>query len=372
MEIILKTLQGRSIILIIDETGDKKKGESTDYVKRQYIGNLGKIETGIVAVTAYGYLEGITFPLTFEVFKPKEKLKDADLYKTKPQIAGEMIEELQKLGFKFELVLADSLYGESDVNFVSVLSKFNLNYLLAIRSNHAVWLPREQKVRWNNWRKFERVFGDGRTETRYIREIIFGKRRQQQFWQITTDIDTLPDHSTWYVMSNIPGVKYCEVGNLYGLRTWVEYGLKQSRGMRPAACELECIQARSAGKNELGWADFRVTNYAQIEKWWEMVMSAYLMVSLHSHRLNPSLSSLPEKFQEHELWDFKEGWKNVLNNLHLIIQPFVGFNFIKRWLKVFPIPQLSLGFPRLISLMNLFDICDFTAYFRDSCYRATA
>lgn len=353
LEIILKTLQGRSIILIIDETGDKKKGKSTDYVKRQYLGNLGKIETGIVAVTAYGYFDGITFPLTFEVFKPKERLKDSDFYKTKPQIAGEMIEELQEFGFKFELVLADSLYGESDRNFVNVLYKFNLNYLLAIRSNHAVWLPKEQKVRRNKWRKFQRVFGDGRTEIRYVREIIFGKRRQQQFWQITTDIETLPENSTWYVMSDIPGVKYHEIGNLYGIRTWVEYGLKQS-------------------KNELGWADFRVTNYAQIEKWWEIVMSAYLMVSLHSHRLNPSLSSLPEKFQEHELWDFKEGWKNVLNNLHLIIQPFVGFNFIKRWLKVFPIPQLSLGFPRLISLMNLFDICDFTPYFRDSCYRATA
>jgi SRSO17 transposase len=35
----------------VDETGDKKKGHSTDYVKRQYIGNLGKIENGIVVVT---------------------------------------------------------------------------------------------------------------------------------------------------------------------------------------------------------------------------------------------------------------------------------------------------------------------------------
>ncbi len=29
-----------------------KWGDATDYVKRQYIGNLGKIENGIVAVTA--------------------------------------------------------------------------------------------------------------------------------------------------------------------------------------------------------------------------------------------------------------------------------------------------------------------------------
>lgn len=46
---------------------DRKKGSATDYVKRQYIGNLGKIENGIVAVTAYGLFEGMTFPLSLEV-----------------------------------------------------------------------------------------------------------------------------------------------------------------------------------------------------------------------------------------------------------------------------------------------------------------
>jgi SRSO17 transposase len=40
-------------------------------------------------------------------------------------------------------------------------------------------------------------------------------------------------------------------GNLYGFRNWVEYAFKQ-------------------GKNELGWADFRLTNYQQIEKWWRV------------------------------------------------------------------------------------------------------
>jgi len=34
-------------------------------VKRQYIGNLGKIENGIVAVTAYGVVDSIAIPLLF-------------------------------------------------------------------------------------------------------------------------------------------------------------------------------------------------------------------------------------------------------------------------------------------------------------------
>jgi len=96
-------------------------------------------------------------------------------------------------------------------------------------------------------------------------EKLFGKRRAQQ-WELTTDPETLPKNGTWYVMTHIPNLKYHQVGNLYGLRNWVEY-LKQS-------------------KNELGWADFRMTSYAQIERWWEIVMSAYLLVSLHTSCIN--------------------------------------------------------------------------------------
>ena len=49
------------------------KKEYTDQSKRQYIGNLGKIENGIIAVTAYVVIDGITFLLIFEVYKPKER-----------------------------------------------------------------------------------------------------------------------------------------------------------------------------------------------------------------------------------------------------------------------------------------------------------
>ena len=102
-------MAGREITLIIDETGDRKKGETTDYVKRQYIGNLGKIEKEIVAVTAYRLVEGMTFPLMFEVYKPKEKLREGEPYLSKPDIAVGMIRYLQEIGLRFKLVLADSL-----------------------------------------------------------------------------------------------------------------------------------------------------------------------------------------------------------------------------------------------------------------------
>jgi SRSO17 transposase len=341
LRLILQVLAGREITLIIDETGDRKKGKTTDYVKRQYIGNLGKIEKGIVAVTAYGLLDGITFPLTFEVYRPRERLLEEDTYLSKPKIAVEMIRYLKEIGFKFKLVLADSLYGESHRNFIKALKELQLNYAVAIRSNHGVWLPQEQTVRQNRWRAFDRKFSDGSQQTRYIREVIFGKRGEVQYWLITTDPDKLPANSTWYVMTKIPGVKFKEVGNIYGLRNWIEYGLKQS-------------------KNELGWADFRFTHYSQISKWWEIVMSAYLLVSLHAKVLNnipdkglhEPANPVVNKFPKHQFWDEGKGWKNLLNNLRLVLQPYQFFNLLKPWLAVFPISYLSVGFFTLIALMN--------------------
>ncbi|TRU86978.1 MAG: hypothetical protein EWV76_11620 [Microcystis novacekii Mn_MB_F_20050700_S1] len=81
----MNLVNGEEIMIMIDETGDKKKGKTTDYVKRKYIGNLGKIENVIVAVTAYGLFRGMTFPLIAEVYKPRERLKEGDNDKSKPQ-----------------------------------------------------------------------------------------------------------------------------------------------------------------------------------------------------------------------------------------------------------------------------------------------
>lgn len=343
LELILNALNGQEIVVIIDETGDRKKGKKTDYVSRQYIGNLGKVEKGIVAVTAYGVMAGMTVMLDFKVYKPKSRLKKGDSECSKPQLAAQMLTELKNRGFQFSLVLADSLYGESESNFLKRLEELKLEYVVAIRSNHGVWMPTKQRIRYNKWRKFDRIFADGKKQVRYIREVIYGKRRQRRYWEITTNPETLPKNETWSVMTNITDVKYHQVGNLYGLRNWVEYGLKQT-------------------KNELGWADFRLTNYTDIEKWWEIVASAYLLVSFHSKALPTfqkplntiSTTGLGLLLAEHHRWDFNTGWKNLLNNLRLIIQPFVAFNLMKIWLKIFPIPELNVGFNRLIGFMNRF------------------
>ena len=136
-------------------------------------------------------------------------------------------------------------------------------------------------------------------------------------------------------MMNAPAIKLDEIGDSYGFRTWIEYGLKQA-------------------KDALGWADFRMTHYSQIEKWWEMVMSAFLMVSLFADAFNEACPLAHQQFAQHPWWEHQSGWKNLLNNLRLIIQPVICFNWLKRWLTVFPIPALDAGFEDLMRRMNQF------------------
>ena len=338
----------REVTLCIDETGDAKKGKTTDYVARQYIGNLGKTKNGIVSVNAYAVVEGITYPLLFKIFKPKKCLKAEDTYKTKPQLAIEIIKELQKWNFNISVVLADSLYGESG-DVITILEQLNLEYIVAIRSNHKVWMFGSERKRSNRWKPYQQKLSRKKSETRYIREIIFGKRKHIRFYQISKKENKNPEpKDTWFIMTNKKGKIATTIASEYSLRNWIEYAFKQV-------------------KNELGWADFRVTDYQSIERWWELVMSTYLLVSIQANYFqletivpytHSQVSALQSSsccpFSNHQAWERGNTWKSSLNNLRLIIQPLIFCHLIKPWLSVFPNQYLQLGLSKLINSMNRF------------------
>jgi len=48
--------------------------------------------------------------LIFEVYKPQERLLVEDTYRSKPEIASQMVEKSSFRGFEIELVLADTFY----------------------------------------------------------------------------------------------------------------------------------------------------------------------------------------------------------------------------------------------------------------------
>ena len=103
--------------------------------------------------------------------------------KRAPQLAAEIIRELLAFGFKFQLVLADRLSGESG-NVIGVLEELKLNFIVAIRSNHGVLVAPGQRLHYNSWRAYQQNLSHRQPERRYIREIIFG-RRTIGYYEIT-------------------------------------------------------------------------------------------------------------------------------------------------------------------------------------------
>jgi SRSO17 transposase len=276
-------------VLIIDETGDRKHGTKTAHVARQYLGSVGKVDNGIVAVTSLWADEQIYFPLHVEPYEPAERLpkgKKDPAFHTKPQIGMALVDAALALGVPFRAVVADCTYGESPA-FEGALWEAGLPYVVALKPSRGTWAleedphtPKEaaQAVPWKGpddpgeWVAGERRFRDGHTETWWAAELTlggYGPDKTTRLVAVTTDPATLPEVSTWYLATNLPRpgspraaewpgapADLAEVVRLYGLRNWVEQSYK------PA-------------KHELGWADFQVRGDTAIRRHWELVCCAF-------------------------------------------------------------------------------------------------
>ena len=62
-----RTMRG---VLVIDDTGDRKDGTATAHVARQYLGSVGKIDNGIVAVTSLWADERCYWPVHAVPYTP--------------------------------------------------------------------------------------------------------------------------------------------------------------------------------------------------------------------------------------------------------------------------------------------------------------
>lgn len=61
-----------------------------------------------------------------------------------------------------------------------------------------------------------------------------------------------------------------------------------------------------------------------------------------------------EEFSQHSWWEPGTNWKSALNNLRLILQPYIFWCLIEPWCQVFQISGLKRGFSKLIEIMNNF------------------
>lgn len=110
--------------LIIDEEGHRKSGKQSVGVCRQYLGSMGKVDNGQVAVLAALSQGDDVGMVDARLFLPKvwtdnpsrcKKAgipKEDQVYKTKPMLALEMIKQMQGR-VQHDWVGGDSIYGNS-------------------------------------------------------------------------------------------------------------------------------------------------------------------------------------------------------------------------------------------------------------------
>jgi SRSO17 transposase len=133
-------------VLVVDETGDVKKGTATAGVQRQYTGTAGRIENAQVAVyLAYVAPAGHAL-IDRELYLPKSWIADpgrcraagipeGTAFATKPALARRMLARTLDARVPAGWVAGDEVYG-ADPGLRSDLEKRDTGYVLAVACRH--------------------------------------------------------------------------------------------------------------------------------------------------------------------------------------------------------------------------------------------
>ncbi|MCP4403727.1 MAG: IS701 family transposase [bacterium] len=145
-----KRRTGLPIGLIVDESATVKKGKASVGVGRQYAGVVGKVENCQVGVYASLCHDTSTTLVNERLFLPDAWANDSDRCKqagipedtrqhqTKPQLALEMIDELDNLGLQWDWIGGDGLYGHSYELTVG-LDERELLYVLDVHKDELIY-----------------------------------------------------------------------------------------------------------------------------------------------------------------------------------------------------------------------------------------
>jgi SRSO17 transposase len=135
---------------IVDDTGMLKQGKHSVGVHRQYTGSAGKITNCQIAVTLSVATAESHAPIDVELYIPRAWTDDAERrravgvpgaleFKTKPQLALEMMRRAVEAKIPQGILLADSAYGTSGA-FRDGIRELGLHFAVGVDPQTSVWL----------------------------------------------------------------------------------------------------------------------------------------------------------------------------------------------------------------------------------------
>jgi len=220
---------------LIDEVSFPKQGQHSVGVARQYCGALGKTANCQVAVTLDLGTEESSTPLDWALYLPEQWIKDPVrrkaagvpeeiIFKTKTELALDLIDEVKGWGLQGRLVLADSAYGDG-FEFRKGLRDRGLDYVVQVSGDLMAWTKDPHPAK-------PPMKGGGRIPRKRFYANDFPPARS--LCQIAKDLPA----GSWKTVTWREGTKGPLTSRFARLIVWMANGLVQGKTMEVPAEEL--------------------------------------------------------------------------------------------------------------------------------------
>ena len=204
-------------VLIVDETGDPKRGHRIVLAAQQDFGKLGQVANGVVAVTSPWADGSRHVPVGVKPSRPAGRLpngKRDPAFHTKPDLAWELIQEARTAGIPFRLVVADCVYGENPT-LAARLFAAHLPSIMGLRPSHGTWqivedaapppafTPAEaaQRLAPAAWHRTVHLDSHGKDLVRFVAAVelgtTYGPTQPVRLVAATLDPAKLANDATW-------------------------------------------------------------------------------------------------------------------------------------------------------------------------------
>lgn len=298
-------LGGEESCLLVDESGFEKKGEHSVGVSRQWNGRLGKVDNCQVGVFAALGCGARVSLIDYRLYLPESWSEDEPrcqkmgipeafrAFKTKSELALEMVRHQRQQGIQFAWVGADGGYGKEPA-FLRELDAMNEIFVVDVHKDQIIYLDDPQPVvpqqksnlrgrkasryqaqtkaiRADHWKEaqpeaaWQRVKLRDSTKGELIVEILHQRvwlwdknEAHAHHWHLIVRREINSPETCKYTLSNAPDeTSTQQLAQMQGQRFWIE-------------------RAFEDGKSEAGMADY------QARKWrsWHHHMALVAMAML--------------------------------------------------------------------------------------------
>ncbi|MFF1337712.1 IS701 family transposase [Streptomyces sp. NPDC058290] len=275
---VVEHLHDERAVLVVDETGDVKKGVGTVGVQRQYTGTAGRVENVQVAVyMVYAGRRGHA-AVDRELYVPRSWTSDPGrcrtaglgedtVFATKPELAARMVARFLDAGHRAAWVAGDEVYG-GNPKLRNVLEERGTGYVLAVACSHEAATGAgkfradtlAKKVPERGWQKLSAGAG--------------AKGHRYYDWAVIDLADPRP--GSWQVLIR----RNRSSGELAYYRCYSPTSVPLAELVRVAGSRWRVEEFFQSGKGLAALDEHQVRRYASWSRWVTLAMLAHAFLAV--------------------------------------------------------------------------------------------